>query len=91
VPFYGPLPDGPDFSGTQAAVLGIYGEADTRITATRDEAKAALDKAGLTSELVVYPGAGHAFFNETGARYNPEAAAQAYQKLTEWFGEHLAG
>ncbi|GAA0401377.1 carboxymethylenebutenolidase [Acrocarpospora corrugata] len=91
VPFYGPLPDGADFAGTEAAVLGIYGEDDARVNATRDAAKAALDRAGLTSELVTYPGAGHAFFNETGARYNPQAAGEAYQKLTEWFGEHLAG
>ncbi|GIH29129.1 carboxymethylenebutenolidase [Acrocarpospora phusangensis] len=91
VPFYGPLPEGADFSGTEAAVLGIYGEDDARVNQTRDAAKEALDKAGLTNELVTYPGAGHAFFNETGSRYNPEAAGQAYQKLTEWFGEHLAG
>jgi carboxymethylenebutenolidase len=89
-PFYGPLPEGADFAGSRnAAVLGIYGEQDDRVNATRDAAKAALERAGLTHEIVTYPNAGHAFFNDTGQRYNPTAAAAAYTKLTEWFGSHL--
>lgn len=47
VPFYGPLPEGADFTGTRAAVLGIYAEQDDRVNATRDAARAALEKAGL--------------------------------------------
>jgi carboxymethylenebutenolidase len=39
---------------------------------------------------VTYSGAGHAFFNDTGQRYNAGAAAAAYTKLMEWFGSHLA-
>jgi carboxymethylenebutenolidase len=89
-PFYGPLPDGADFSGSHGvAVLAIYGELDDRVNATRDAAKAALVKAGLPYEIVTYPGANHAFFNDTGARYDPTAAAAAYQRLIEWFGSHL--
>jgi carboxymethylenebutenolidase len=90
-PFYGPLPDGADFSGSpNAAVLGIYAEQDARVNATRDAAEAALAQAGLTHEIVTYEGAGHAFFNDTGARYNEAAATQAYQKVLDWFGQHLA-
>ncbi len=90
-PFYGPAPEGADFSKSpNAKVLGIYGQLDDRINATREPAKAALIKAGLTHELVTYPGANHAFFNETGPRYDPGAAAQAYQKLIDWFGRYLA-
>jgi carboxymethylenebutenolidase len=88
-PFYGPLPDNADFSGSKAAVLGIYGEQDARVNATRDAARAALQRAGLTHEIVTYQGAGHAFFNDTGPRYNPDAAAQAYRRVTDWFGRHL--
>jgi carboxymethylenebutenolidase len=40
--------------------------------------------------MVTYPGADHAFFNDTGPRYNPAAAAQAYQRVLDWFGKHLA-
>jgi carboxymethylenebutenolidase len=89
-PFYGPLPDGADFSGSRnAAVLGVYGEQDARVNATRDAAARALESAGLTHEIVTFPNAGHAFFNDTGPRYNPAAAAAAYQKLLGWFGDHL--
>ena len=89
-PFYGPLPDGADFAGSgNAAVLGIYGEQDDRVNATRDAAKAALEKAGLTHEIVTFPDAGHAFFNDTGQRYNPTAAASAYEQLIDWFGTHV--
>jgi carboxymethylenebutenolidase len=89
-PFYGPLPDGADFSGSKAAVLGIYAEQDGRVNASRDAATAALKRAGLTHEIVTYPGANHAFFNDTGARYNAEAATQAYAKVLDWFGRHLS-
>lgn len=89
-PFYGPLPDGADFAGSpNAAVLGVYGEQDERVNATRDAAKQALEEAGLTHKIVTFPNAGHAFFNDTGQRYNATAAAAAYQQLTEWFGTHL--
>jgi carboxymethylenebutenolidase len=90
-PFYGPLPDGANFAGSRnAAVLGIYGEQDDRVNATRDAATMALERAGLTHKIVTFPDAGHAFFNDTGQRYNPTAAAAAYRQLTEWFGKHLA-
>ncbi len=90
-PFYGPAPAGADFSRSpNAKVLGIYAELDDRVNASREPAKAALEKAGLTHEIVTYTGANHAFFNETGQRYHPEAAAQAYQKVVDWFGRHLA-
>jgi len=89
-PFYGPLPDGADLSGSKgAAVLGVYAELDTRVNASRDAARAALQKAGMRHEIVTYPGANHAFFNDTGARYDANAATQVYQKLVDWFGVNL--
>jgi carboxymethylenebutenolidase len=88
-PFYGPLPEGADFSGSRAAVLGVYAEQDQRVNASRDAAAAALERAGLTHEIVTYPGANHAFFNDTGPRYHPQAATQAYAKVLDWFGRHL--
>jgi carboxymethylenebutenolidase len=91
VPFYGPAPDAPDFSGSSAAVLGIYAELDDRVNASRDAAEAALQAAGLTFEIRTFAGVDHAFFNDTGARYNEQAAAEAYAALLDWFGQHLAG
>jgi carboxymethylenebutenolidase len=90
VPFYGPLPDNPDFIGSRAAVLGIYGALDARVTGSKPAAKAALDRAGLVNDLVVEPDADHAFFNDTGPRYNAAAAVDAWQRLLDWFGRYLA-
>ncbi len=89
-PFYGSLPDGADFKGSNAAVLGVYAELDSRVNASRDAAKAALEAAGLQHEIVTYPGADHAFFNDTGPRYNANAATQAWTKVQEWFGKYVA-
>ncbi|ORW95872.1 dienelactone hydrolase [Mycobacterium sp. IEC1808] len=91
VPFYGPLPANPDFAGSRAAVLAIYGALDARVTGTQAAAKAALDRAGLVNEIVVEPGADHAFLNDTGPRYNATAAADSWQRLLDWFGRYLAG
>jgi carboxymethylenebutenolidase len=85
VPFYGPFPEGGDLSGSKAAVLGIYAGLDTRVNATRPAAEAALQAAGLEYEIVTFPEANHAFFNDTGARYHPESAALAYARVLDWF------
>jgi carboxymethylenebutenolidase len=84
------LPANPDFAGSKAAVLGIYGALDTRVTGSQAAAKAALDRAGLVNDLVVEPNADHAFFNDTGPRYNAAAAADAWQRLVGWLGRYLA-
>jgi carboxymethylenebutenolidase len=91
VPFYGPLPDNPDFAGSKrAAVLALYGALDTRVTGSQAAAKAALDRAGLVNDIVVEPNADHAFFNDTGPRYNAAAANDAWGRVLEWFGQYLA-
>jgi len=91
VPFYGPAPDAADFSGSpNAAVLGVYAELDARVNASQETARSALEAAGLVHEIRVFPGVDHAFFNDTGARYAADAAAEAYQAMLDWFGQHLA-
>jgi carboxymethylenebutenolidase len=90
IPFYGPAPSSPDFSGDTAAVLGVYAENDSRVNGSRDAAAAALTAAGLTHEIKTYPGVDHAFFNDTGARYNPTQAAAAYADVLAWLGRHLS-
>ncbi|HZX56466.1 MAG TPA: dienelactone hydrolase family protein [Ilumatobacteraceae bacterium] len=90
VPFYGPTPANADFSGSpNAAVLAIYAEKDSRVNASQDAARQALEAAGLVHDIRVFPGVDHAFFNDTGARYNAEQAAAAYSAMLDWFGRHL--
>ncbi|MBI5734944.1 dienelactone hydrolase family protein [Mycobacterium adipatum] len=89
-PFYGPTPDDPDFAGSKdVAVLGFYGELDQRVNATEPVARAALERAGLVHQLVTEPGANHAFFNDTGERYDAGAAADAWRRTLEWLAVHV--
>ncbi len=90
IPFYGPAPDNPDFAGSKnAAVLAFYGALDQRVTSTEPVVKAALEKAGLTHDLVTEPDANHAFFNDTGDRYNATAASDAWRRVQDWFGRYM--
>jgi carboxymethylenebutenolidase len=89
-PFYGTPPENPDFSNSNAAVLAVYAALDTRVGATRGAAEAAVKEAELENKFLEYEGADHAFFNDTGQRYNADAATKVYQELLDWFGEHLA-
>jgi carboxymethylenebutenolidase len=90
IPFYGPAPDNPDFAGSKdVAVLGFYGELDQRVTATEPVVRAALEKAGLVHELVTEPGANHAFFNDTGDRYNATAADDSWRRVKDWLTRYI--
>lgn len=89
IPFYGPAPSTPDFSANQAAVLGVYAEIDGRVNASRDAAGAALESAGLEYELKTCPGVDHAFFNDTGGRYDATQAAAAYRDVIAWLERFL--
>ncbi|GFG48743.1 dienelactone hydrolase [Mycolicibacterium agri] len=91
VPFYGPTPDNPDFSGSKdVAVLAFYGALDERVNKTEPTARAALEKAGLVHELITEPDANHAFFNDTNPeRYNAAASADAWRRVQDWFTRYV--
>jgi carboxymethylenebutenolidase len=89
VPFYGPFPENASLKGSKAAVLGIYGELDSRVNASRGAARSALKAAGLRHTIVTFRDADHAFFNDTGPRHNPAASAQAYRRVLDWFERYL--
>ncbi len=91
VPFYGPAPQNASFAGSpNAAVLAFYGQRDERVTSTEPAATAALKKAGLVHDVVIEPDADHAFFNDTGKRYDPTAAEDAWNRLQDWFARYLS-
>lgn len=89
VPFYGPNPPLEDVPNIQAAVLGIYGAEDQRITGQEPELEQALANANKTYQMKVFPNANHAFFNDTGASFNPEAAKEAWSDTLDWFHQYL--
>ena len=89
VPFYGPPPPEEDLPRIQAAVLAIYGELDGRITDTAERIEAAMLANGKIFEKEIYPGADHAFHNDTSSRYHPEAAMAAWARTLDWFGRYV--
>ena len=89
VPFYGQAPDLAHVPNINAAVLGVYGELDERVNAGKDALGEALMEAGVTHQMNVYPGADHAFHNDTGGRYVEEQATQAWLDTLAWFEKYL--
>jgi carboxymethylenebutenolidase len=82
-PFYGGTVEGANYSKT--AVLGVYGETDTRINATRDAAKANLVRAGVPHEIKTYAGVGHGFYSQVES----QQSKQAYSDVLDWFDRYL--
>ena len=91
VPFYGPNPALQDVVKIKAAVLAIYGEQDTFINPGIPTVRDAMVRARVTHDIVIYANANHAFFNDTGPRYNATAAQQAWQRTLAWFERYLKG
>jgi len=89
VPFYGPVPKIEDVPGIQAAVLAIYGGLDQRINAGIPDIEAAMKQNGKTFQKEIYEGANHAFHNDTGRNYNPDAAKDAWAKTLAWFDKYV--
>ena len=70
-------------------MLVVYAELDSRITSGREAVEEALQSAGVTYQIKVYPGVDHAFHNDTGARYVEAQATQAWQDTLGWFAAHV--
>ena len=71
--------------------LGLFGAEDALIPlADVDELRAILARAGKTFDIHVYPGAGHAFFNDARPdTYRPAAAADAFPRAVRFLHQHL--
>lgn len=89
VPFYGPHPPVEDVPNIRAAVLAIYGELDSRINSGIPTIEQAMVENNKIYEKIIYQGADHAFHNDTGSRYNPEAAKDAWEKTLAWFEQYV--
>jgi carboxymethylenebutenolidase len=89
VPFYGPHPPLEDVEDIQAAVLAIYGGKDARINQGIPAIEEAMKANNKVFEKVIYPDADHAFHNDTGSRYHPESARDAWSRTLAWFAAYL--
>jgi carboxymethylenebutenolidase len=93
VAYYGlPLRDQPDWSKLAGPVQGHFAEHDGMFSpAAARELFDRLEGMGKQSELHVYDGAQHGFFNDDSpVVHNPEAAAQAWDRTLAFFRAHLA-
>jgi carboxymethylenebutenolidase len=93
VAFYGYPPTPKEAPPRQIAAPGlfIFGEREDTFSVEDAEAFAAAQTAkGVATSLVRYPGAGHAFLNDTRPQvYRPEAAKDAWAKMLEHFRSTL--
>lgn len=92
VDFYGVHPNvKPNYKKLAGPVLGLFAEKDAFVTpqAAKDM-DAAIKKAGKQSEIHIYPGVDHAFFNDERADvYNKTAADDAWRRTLAFFRQHL--
>jgi carboxymethylenebutenolidase len=73
-------------------LLAFYGDRDQFVPLSDvEELRRRLDASGQPTEVVVYPGAGHAFVNDTRPdAHRPDAARDAWTRMVAFFREHLA-
>ena len=91
--FYGIHPNvKPDLPNLNAPVLGIFGEKDRSVPpAAVHELESKIKNLGKQVEMKIYPGADHAFFNDTRPEvYKTEAAADAWQRTIAFLRQHLS-
>jgi len=88
VSFYGGFKKVPmEWNNLRAPILLIYGEADRGVPAEQGrQLEQQLKKMGKSVQVVVYPGAAHAFFNDSRKEvHKPDAAADAWKRTIEFF------
>lgn len=92
VVFYGGgvQPSDDDLRAISAPLLGIYGEADQGIPVDLIQAwDAKLDEFGKEHEIIIYPDAPHAFFNNERPSFRANDSADAWTRTLEWLNKHL--
>lgn len=93
VVFYGENPSPIELvENIQCPVLGLYGGEDMRINSSLDKLVAAMVRYRKDFQMKLYPGAPHAFFNDTNrATYREEAARDACDRTLRLFHRTLHG
>ena len=91
VAYYGPAPDPSEAAKVKAAMLLHYAGLDERVNKTALPWIDALKAAGVPVEAYFYPGANHAFNNDTSVdRYDKATADLAWGRTLATFRQRLA-
>ena len=78
-----------DFDDAKAAYLGHFGDQDHMVDEEdRVVTESFIRLGGRATEFHVYEGVGHWFFEE-GEHHDPDAAALAWSRTTEFLATHL--
>jgi carboxymethylenebutenolidase len=79
IPFYGSPPEKASVGNIGGPVLAFYGETDERLMTGLPAVRDQMAAAGVDFTAQVYPGVGHAFFNDTNPHtYDAGTAADAW-------------
>ncbi len=89
VPFYGPAPALDRVPAIHASLMLMFAENDDFVNKTWPAYEAALKAHGKPFEAFKYPGTQHGFNNDTTPRYDPAAAARAWQRTIAFFDRTL--
>jgi carboxymethylenebutenolidase len=89
--YYGNLVnDTNELSKINWPVLGIFGDQDQAVPVESANAfEQALNETGITNEIYIYPGVGHAFANPSGDNYAPEETADAWEKTLAFLKKYV--
>jgi carboxymethylenebutenolidase len=88
--YYGRLiTDKTILSNIKWPVLGIFGDQDRSIPVDTVKAfELALNSSGITNEIYIYKGVGHAFANPSGENYAPKETQDAWQKTLSFLKKY---
>jgi carboxymethylenebutenolidase len=88
--YYGNLVnDTNEISKIKWPVLGIFGDQDQSISVESvNTFEQALNETGVTNEIYIYPGVGHAFANPSD-NYAPKEAADAWKKTLAFLNKYV--
>ena len=71
-------------------VLGIFGDKDQAISVDSVRAfENALNEVGVTNQIHIYPGVGHAFANPSNENYAPQETADAWMKTLAFLDKYV--
>jgi len=91
VVFYGQNPEPIELvENITCPVLGLYGAEDMRVNANLDKLVRSMVANKKDFEMRIYPGAAHAFFNDTRPQvYRENAAKDAWDRVTRFYRQTL--
>lgn len=71
-------------------VLGIFGDNDQAIPLPEiNQFRTSLNQSGITNEIEIYKGVGHAFANPSGDNYAPKETAGAWEKTLSFLKKYV--